>query len=128
MRVTKKLKTEYIKEKLVTSTAWALKCLVTVYNNQTETEKSIGSTHEHNNIGFTGTDGFFMSSLAEQYNKRGFLTAKQMPFVMKRMKKYHKQVLAACDEIKLVISMMRDGKITQEDFREWEANKFLGEL
>lgn len=127
-RITKKLKTEYIKSKLATSTVWALRCLMVVYGNQTSDEQLVGITHHDNKIGFTGTDANFMTSLAQQYEKRGSLSPKQMGFVMKRMKKYHKQVMAVVDEKKLIDCMHRDGVITTEDIENYKGELFLGEL
>lgn len=127
-RITKKLKTEYIKSKLSTSTQWALKCLTVVYGNQTQDEQQVGITHHHNNKGFTGTDANFMTSLAQQYERKGYLSNKQMAHVMKRMKKYHKQVSVACDETKLIVSMMADGVITEEDFESYKSQIFVKAL
>jgi hypothetical protein len=124
-RVTKKLKGEYIKTKLATVPAWALRGLMVVYNNQTETEKAIEATSAHNNIGFTGTDGHFFTSLAKQYERRGSLSEKQMGFVMKRMKKYWKQIMSVTDEKKLVACMHKDGILSSEDVEAWEQNMFL---
>lgn len=124
-RITKKLKTEYVRSKLATSTAWAMRCLTVVYGNQTADEKCFGVAKHDNNIGFTGTDAEFMSSLALQYEKRGSLSPKQMGFVMKRMKKYHKQVIAVIDEKKLIDCMHKDSVISTEDIEHHKGLMFI---
>ena len=124
-RITKKLKTEYVKSKLATSTAWALRCLMVVYGNQTSDEQTFGVSRHDNNIGFTGTDAEFMTSLALQYERSGSLSAKQMAFVMKRMKKYHKQVMAVMDENKLIDCMHRDSVISTEDIEHYKGMMFI---
>jgi hypothetical protein len=124
-RVTKKLQKEYIRNKLATVPQWALRCLEVVYANQTEDEKVFDSVSHNNNVGFTGTDGGFLSSLAKQYERRGQLSERQMPFVMKKMPKYWKQVLAVTDEKKLVLCMHRDGILTDEDVEGYEQKLFV---
>jgi hypothetical protein len=62
--------------------------------NQTQAEQAAEATREDNGIGFTGTDGAFLSSLAKQQLSRGSLSPKQMVFVFKKMPKYHAQVIA----------------------------------
>ena len=47
-------------------------------------EQAIEATAEDNGIGFTGTDGNFLSSPAKQYIDRGYLSEKQMVFVFKK--------------------------------------------
>ena len=125
MKVTKKLKGEYLKHKLTTSEGWAIKALMVVYKFQTAEEQNVGTTKDHNNVGFTGTDGRFFSSLARQYEVRNKLTPKQMEFVMKRMKKYWNQLLMVSDEKKLVNCMLKDGWITDKDAEEFEQQLFL---
>jgi hypothetical protein len=94
MKTTKKNITNFVKAQLGSNPVWALKALVRIFQeNQTAEEQVIESTKEDNDIGFTGTDGNFLSSLAKQYIARGTLSEKQMVFVFKKMPKYHKQVI-----------------------------------
>jgi len=125
MKITKKIKDEYVKGKLATSTQWALRCLMLVYGNQTKDEQMVGITHHHNNKGFTGTDAEFMTSLAQQYEKRNSLSPKQMGHLMKRMKKYHTQVLAVTDEKKLIECMHKDGVLSTQDVEDYQGMVFL---
>jgi hypothetical protein len=124
-RITNKLKIEFVKSKLTTSPAWALRALQVVYSNQTADERMFGITSENNNIGFTGTDGEFMSSLAKQYKQRGSLSPKQMKFVMTKMKKYHKQILVVMDDNKLIDCMHQDGVLSEQDVEQHKGLVFL---
>jgi hypothetical protein len=56
----------FIRNKLTTDDLWAKKALLLIYSHQTVIEQQIGQTTVHNNVGFTGVDSEFMSSLAEQ--------------------------------------------------------------
>lgn len=95
MKVTKANITSHVKNMLATNQAWAVRAMVRIYTeNQTAQEQAAGMVVEDNGIGFTGTDGVFLSSLAQQYIAKNFLSEKQMVFVMKKMSKYHKQVIA----------------------------------
>jgi hypothetical protein len=57
-------------------------------------------------VGFTGADGEFLTSLAKQLQKKGYLSPKQMTFVFKKMPKYWKQILNISDEEKLIDLML----------------------
>lgn len=83
---------EYI-QKLVTTNDRALyRAILAIYKNQTMSERNIQATTEHNGVGFTGVDGAFMSSLAEQILKRKALSEKQLVSARKIMPKYWKQL------------------------------------
>lgn len=102
MKATKKNISSFVRNQLSTNPTWAVKALVRIYTeNQTEVEKLAGTVEADNGIGFTGTDGVFLSSLAKQYQQRGNLSPKQMVFVMKKMPKYHAQVVRMSDMSKL---------------------------
>ena len=51
-----------------------------------------------------------------------------MLFVMKKMKKYWKQVLTVTDEKKLVSCMYRDGVLSEEDVNSYEQTLFIGAM
>jgi hypothetical protein len=86
------------KQKLASNSTWALRALVAVYKYQTEAEKAMGSTTVLNGVGFAGTDGEFLSSLAKQYQNRGSLSDKQMTHLYKKMPKYARQLWKAAGE------------------------------
>lgn len=102
MKATQQNIHSFVKNQLATNKVWALKALVRIYQeNQTVDEQSAKVTSHDNGIGFTGVDAGFLSSLAEQYLKRGRLSDKQMVFVFKKMPKYHNQVIKMSDAEKL---------------------------
>ena len=83
---------EMFKEKLANNKAWALRGLKVIYDNQTTDEKNTASTRHYNNIGFTGADAEFLTSLAQQYERKGDLSDKQMNVLYKKMPKYAGQL------------------------------------
>jgi hypothetical protein len=101
MKITKKAIREYVREKLGTDAQWALRGLVVIYQNQTQDEQSDGVTRERNDIGFSGADSEIMSSFAEQYERWGRLSQKQLAIVFKKMPKYWKQILAVSNMEKI---------------------------
>lgn len=95
MKLTNKNRTAFVKQQLATNPQWATKALVRIFTeNQTETEKAVEVTNEDNDIGFTGVDAGFLSSLAKQFIAKGYLSDKQMVHVYKKMPKYTRQVIA----------------------------------
>ena len=101
IKVTKKRISEFVREQLKTNEKWALGALVKIYDFQTEEEQNSGDTNEYNNVGFTGVDGFILSSIAKQYITKGWLSPKQKAIVMKKMSKYTRQIVKISDEDKL---------------------------
>lgn len=83
----------WFRSQLGTSPDWAVWGLVTVYAYQTEDEKQSETTAVHNNVGFTGTDGNFLTSLAKQWKAKQFLSPKQVASVLKNMPKYAGQLI-----------------------------------
>ncbi len=75
------------------------RALVAIHNNQTASEQVANITHEHNGIGFSGTDARSGSMTAKFYIKHGKLLDWQVERWMKldkagypRLCKYHKQL------------------------------------
>ena len=71
---------------------YAIGALLKIYSFQTTNEQMQQSTHEDNKMGFNATDAGFMSSMAEQFLKKGSLSDRQIPYVKKCMPKYIKQL------------------------------------
>jgi hypothetical protein len=69
------------------------RALIVIYDRQTEEEKEIEQTKDHNGIGFNSIDAEFLTSCAEGLKKYGKLTIKQIAVVRKRIRKYWKQLL-----------------------------------
>jgi len=101
IKITKKAKQEYIREKLSTDPKWALRALIVIYNNQTTDEQEIELTCHSNNIGFTGADATFLTSVAKQYMNKGYLSERQMYHVFRKIPKYCRQILNESDDTKL---------------------------
>ena len=82
-----------LKEQLATRDNQAIKGLLTIYSYQTSEEQDNGYTKEYNGVGFSGFDSEILSSFAEQYKTKGWLSPKQMMFVKKYMPKYATQLI-----------------------------------
>jgi hypothetical protein len=101
-KVTQSSIESFLKEKLSTDSKWALRALSRIYSFQTEDEKSRKDTYYINNVGFTGADGEFLSSLAEQWEEKHFLSEKQMKCLFKLMPKYWKQIWNISNQEQLI--------------------------
>ena len=111
--LTMKFKREFLKRMLNTNPNWAIRALMLVYSFQTDDEQVSGFTSEDNKVGFSGAHAEICSSFAEQYEKKGWLSEKQMTILFKTIPKYWKQVLNSCDEKKLINAMRTDGVLDQ---------------
>lgn len=114
--VTKVMVKEYVKHKLSTNDKWALNALLKIYSFQTANEKALDHTVIRNNVGFSGHDAEFLSSIAKQLitriedrKTRGYdpdpvkcLSQKQRDIVRKIIQKYWQQIVENSDEIKLL--------------------------
>ena len=94
-----------LKERLATDDRWALRALRLVYRNQTADEQASQQTIEHNGIGFTGPDAEILSSFAQQYQRRGTLSPRQMNLLRKKMPSYASQVARAADTARLMAAL-----------------------
>lgn len=83
---------EFIRNALAVNDTWLLRGLVAIYNKQTEDEQSNGTTSHDNGIGFNGVDAFILTSIAQQFISRGFVSPKQKDIVRKKMLKYSGQL------------------------------------
>ena len=84
---------EDIKELIRTNDKAVIRALLVIYSYQTAHEKACGETIADNGIGFNGVDAEILSSFAEQFNRRGFLSPKQMRIARKKLPKYSGQIL-----------------------------------
>lgn len=89
---TKTARIKFIKDQIAHDRRWMFKALVTIYQYQTSSEQANHATLEHNGVGFTGADAEILSSLATQYKRNGYLSAKQLEIAHKRMPKYARQL------------------------------------
>jgi len=100
-RITKGQVAEFVKAKLSTDEKWAKRALLSIYAYQTADEQSMRTTNRWNGVGFSGCDADILSSFAEQLQRRGTLSHKQMAIVFKKMKKYSRQIIQISDAEKL---------------------------
>lgn len=90
-----------LKARLATDDRWALRALVVVYGNQTAAEQATQQTIEHNGIGFSGPDAEILSSFAQQYQRRGSLSPKQMHVLRRKIPSYAGQIARVADVTRL---------------------------
>ena len=105
--MTKKEMIAALKERLVSDDRWALRALLLVYRNQTDDEQHAQATLEHNGIGFSGPDAEILSSFAQQYQRRGTLSPRQMHVLKRKMPSYAGQVLRMADTARLEAALLR---------------------
>lgn len=91
-------KTAFVKTQLATNNAWLFRGIVAIYNKQTQDEKAIKETTNHNCVGFTGADAKFMSAMAERIINNSYMTEKQIACIRKGMKKYAAQLVKIADK------------------------------
>ena len=84
--------------------------LLKIYEFQTYTEQEYGTTHDANNVGFTGADAEFLTSIAKGLIKYKRLSCKQMVFLFKKMPKYWKQIISISDS-KQLEKMVRQARV-----------------
>jgi hypothetical protein len=101
-KITKGAIAEYVRHQLKTNEKWAKAALLKIYDFQTADEKACGFTRKYNNVGFSGADSEFMSSLAVQLQTKGWLSPKQMIYLHKRIHKYTRQIIEVSDSEKLI--------------------------
>ena len=83
----------YIQELIAKNDQAVIRGLLAIYDRQTDAEKVTQTTKESNSVGFNGVDGIILSSFAEWYKAKGFLSPKQLAISRNKMKRYWKQLL-----------------------------------
>jgi hypothetical protein len=76
----------------------AIRALLAIYDRQTESEKAAQVTKESNGIGFSGCDSEILSSFAEWYKAKGYLSPKQLAIAKRKISRYWKQLLQISEE------------------------------
>ena len=105
--MTKKEMMAALKERLASDDRWALRALLLVHRNQTDDEQHAQATLEHNGIGFSGPDAEILSSFAQQYQRRGSLSPRQMHVLKRKMPSYAGQVMRTADTARLEAVLLR---------------------
>lgn len=89
----KKAIVEKLQSQIEMKDSTAINTLMLIYNHQTQDEQQQETVKYHNKIGFKPQDAKFGTSLAIFYQKHGKLSAKQIEWVKKIVKKYARQVV-----------------------------------
>ena len=84
---------ETIRELLRTNDRAVMRAIWVLYERQTSTEILSRQTLDANGVGFNACDAEFLTSLAEQAEERGTLTAKQISAGRKAVMKYAGQLV-----------------------------------
>ncbi len=85
---------EEIKTLVLTNDKMVAHSVVVLYDRQTASEQAAQETHERNGVGFNGVDAAILSSFAEFYKARGYLSPKQTTIARKKLPKYARQLTA----------------------------------
>lgn len=87
-----------------------------LYDCQTDAEKSVGNTQEHNGVGFSAYDAPFLSAMVKSLEKWGHLTNGQKEKTIPILVKYRKQItkLANEYEAKKYERKTNNGKLQKE--------------
>lgn len=91
---------EEIKNKIDESDKALYQCLRILYNQQTDEEKAVGNTQEHNGIGFNAYDAPYLSAMIKSLDKWGHLTNGQKEKTRPLIKKYSKQLAKLANDKK----------------------------
>lgn len=93
---------EEIRELLKRSKKAVARGLVAVHSLQTDDERGARTTLHANGVGFNSHDADFLSSLAEFYRDRGFLSPRQVTLGRRGIMKYSGQLaMVANGEIRV---------------------------
>lgn len=103
-----------------THNEYAIGALLKIYSFQTAQEQDAGRTYEDNSMGFNAVDAGFMSSLSEQFLKKGNLSDKQMGYVKRIIKKYISQLMNVGFE---PVAINKTAELPQEIIRTAELTK-----
>ena len=83
---------ERIRKELKTNTKAVTRGILALYDRQTDDERVNRATSSSNGMGFNSHDAAFLSSLAMQIYKKGFLTEEQLKKGRESMLKYSGQI------------------------------------
>ena len=101
MSTTKVQLKTFVKGKLATDVKWQTKALLAIYDFQTRDEQEQQTTNKYNGVGFTGSDAKILSSMATFFQKRNYLSPKQLDILARKMPKYWAQIINISDPVKL---------------------------
>jgi ATP-dependent Lon protease len=87
-----------LRTKLMASERWQVRAVLALYKRQTEAERFMRETVEHNKIGFNAIDAEILSSFAEQLQAGRTMSAKQMDIIRRKIGKYSRQLWEIAQE------------------------------
>jgi len=99
----KKAIAEAIKVQITSNDNQAIKAMLKVYEYQTDDEQAGGYVRHDNGMGFAATDSEILTSFCHQYERKGWLSAKQIAIIKNKIGKYAGQLLKQAIERGLYI-------------------------
>ncbi len=81
-----------VRDKLATNNEWLVRGMMALYARQTEDEKTAENTKYLNRRGFNSADSEILTSFAKQWERRNWLSDKQMGILKRKMAKYAGQL------------------------------------
>lgn len=102
-KITQDAKVTYIRAMITTDAKWTERAVLALYARQTADEQSAKVTSHHNQMGFSGVDAEWMSSMAEWIGKSrraegSRLSPKQLQITQRKIGKYARQLLTIIEE------------------------------
>ena len=98
---------EQLRQRLIGNDRWALRALLRIHQNQTADEQTSERTIDRNGIGFSGPDAEILTSFARQYQRRGWLSERQMTILDRRIPCYARQIVQCSDTTRLEAAFCR---------------------
>ena len=92
------LTAEEIRQKLATDNRWLVRALLALYNRQTEDEKDSQAAKYNNCRGFNSADSMILTSFAQQWLRRNWLSNRQLAKMRRLLMKYSKQLVLIARE------------------------------
>ena len=89
---------EEIKDLLSSNDTMVGRSLIQLYNKQTSDEQTSMCTKYTNHRGFNGVDAHILSSFTEQYQRKNWLSEKQLYLARKKLGKYVGQLTKIANE------------------------------
>lgn len=103
---------DFLKKKLSSDRRWAVRALERIYNSQQPDEIESRQTLNKNGVGFSSVDAPILTGIYQFYQKRGYLTDKQLDkIVFKIMPRYASQLyrqISSRDEDKKKLDQMAE--------------------
>jgi hypothetical protein len=106
-----------IQELIDTNDRAVARGILAIYEYQTASEQSFGSTTDANGVGFSGVDAELLSSFAERLKRGLQLTEKQLPFARKKIRKYWNQLRIVAE---LKASLPKPEPVPAPDDLKWK--------